>query len=91
VLSTAAGVLLRSGADVDPTVRDALVDIIVVESTTVGECLVVVPGHASERFVVAAAGIAASGALLGITRSGASNEMLADLLADCAVVRGELG
>lgn len=90
VLSSATGALMSYGDALLPTVAAGLVTTIVLQSKLIGDGLVIVLPHASESFNVAAAGIAASGVLLAVP-GGASAELLADLVADCATVRGGLG
>jgi hypothetical protein len=91
VLSTATGALLSYRDTLTPRVRAGLVTTIVLQSKVLGDGMLIVLPHATDSFNVAAAGIAASGLLLTAAPGGASAELLADLVADCATVRTGLG
>ena len=90
VLTLAAGTLTSSRERVTPAVQDELVSTIVRQCAVLGDAIIFVLPTGPEAFNIAAAGIVASGLLMAAVSRHPSDEMLGDLIADCAVVAAGL-
>lgn len=90
VLTLASGTLLGNGETISSTVQDELVSTIVRQCALLGDALVFVLPIGPETFNIAAAGIVATGVLMSEAPRHLSDEVLGDLIVDCAIVAAGL-